>query len=486
MMGLGQYALLISLFFVGFLMTTRCEGAPQAQQFPGEAETSNSITQPVNKYLPETPSAKSRSWTLDQPHSSSGLDLLKDIPADQKSLWLSPFQLRPVDADWLVPLGVVSGAMLATDSDYSKNLSNSESRLYNSSQVSKYGLSALGGIGGGIYVWGQLTHDDHKKETGLIAGDAALQSFVIARSLNAALGRENPLQNNYQGEFFQGGPSFPSQNAAVAWSLASVISHEYPGSATKLLVYGLAAAVTSASISSKQHFPSDVLIGSTIGWFVGQQIYRRHHDPALGGGEWQTYQENHAPDLGDRKRSVGSPYVPLDSWVYPAIERVAALGYIDEVFLGMRPWTRIECANMVAQARDRMELRPPPSGDLLKLQFALANEFTVDLDELAEGGRLALHLESLYTGFTQISGKPLNDGYHFGQTLINNFGRPYQEGFNSVSGFSTYAIEDRFAFYFRGEFQHAPSAPGYSDSVRSLISTQLDGTPCNRPGQFLR
>jgi hypothetical protein len=475
MTGLWKSALLMSWLFAGILFAGLSSAAPQATQFSGEAETSHLKSQPTKKNLPGKHSDGSYSWSLEEYQGTSPLYLLKEIPVDQKNIWTSPFQLHSVDADWFVPLGIATGSMLATDSEFSKNLSNSQTRLYNSSLVSKYGLSSLGGIAGGMYVWGQLTHDDHKKETGLLAGDAALQSFIVARGLNTVLGRDNPLQDNYRGQFFQAGHSFPSQNAAVAWSLASVITHEYPGPVTKLIAYALASAVTSGSISSKQHFPSDVLIGSAIGWFVGEQIYRRHHDPTLGGGEWQTYQESHLPELGNRKRSVGSPYVPLDSWVYPALERLAALGYIGDAFLDMRPWTRIECANMVEQSGERMESRLPPTEDLLNLQLVLASEFSQDLDELTDGGKPSFHMESLYTGFTQVSGQPLNDGYHFGQTLINNFGRPYQQGFNSVSGFSSYAIEDRFAFYFRGEVQHSPSTPGYSEPVRTFISN-VDGT----------
>ena len=38
-----------------------------------------------------------------------------------------------------------------------------------------------------------------------------------------------------------------------------------------------------------------------------------------------------------------------------------------------------------------------------------------------------------------IAGKPLNDSYHFGQTLINDEGRPYQQGVNNVTGFTARA-----------------------------------------------
>ena len=36
----------------------------------------------------------------------------------------------------------------------------------------------------------------------------------------------------------------------------------------------------------------------------------------------------------------GSIYIPLDNWVYPALERLYGMGYIDTMFLSMRPYTR--------------------------------------------------------------------------------------------------------------------------------------------------
>ena len=37
-------------------------------------------------------------------------------------------------------------------------------------------------------------------------------------------------------------------------------------------------------------------------------------------------------------------------------------------------------------------------------------------------------------------GKPLHDGDHFGQTIVNDYGRPEGQGFNNVTGFSGWAV----------------------------------------------
>jgi Capsule assembly protein Wzi len=179
-----------------------------------------------------------------------------------------------------------------------------------------------------------------------------------------------------------------------------------------------------------------------------------------------------AKERSQVRKRIGSPYVELDSWIYAVLERLAALGYIHSEFGDMRPWTRVECARMVQEAGKVLDVDPDGSSEARRFYTTLRNEFQPELGELngAEGER-TLRLESLYSRVTRISGQPLNDSYHFGQTIINNYGRPYQEGFNSYTGFSGYAVRGRFAIYTRGEFQHAPSAPAYPLTVRQVIAT---------------
>ncbi len=422
---------------------------------------------------PVQPAIERESWR--EHDNSLGPHLLKDFAGDQKEIWTSPFHLRMVDADWLVPLGLATGAMLATDTEASKHLSNSPSRLNEFTNFSNYGIASMAGAAGGLYLWGQMTHDDHKRETGLLAGEAAANSLAVTYAFKYGFGRERPLEDNYQGKFWHGGDSFPSEHAAAAWSIASVVAHEYPGPLTQILAYGLASAVSASRVGAKQHFPSDVLIGSAIGWFTGWQAYRAHHDPELGGDAWETFAESRDEGPGrPSTSSKGSPYVELDSWVYPALERLGALGYIRSEFLGLRPWTRIECAHLIEEAGDQMEAEDESdSREAAGIYDALEREFQ---EELGGGSERSIRMESIYAGVTGIDGPPLDDSYHFGQTIINNYGRPYQGGFNSYDGFSGYATEGRFVIYVRAEYQHAPFAAAYSQTIRNAIAV-MDANP---------
>ena len=119
---------------------------------------------------------------------------------------------------------------------------------------------------------------------------------------------------------------------------------------------------------------------------------------------------------------------------------------------------------------------PSQRKEAFKLLDALAQEIRRETaHETGDPNNLA-QLESVYTRVMSISGAPLNDSYHFGQTIINDYGRPYQEGFNTYDGLSGYLLSGRFTFYVRGEYQHAPSAPAYTLPVRQVIAN-VDGNP---------
>ncbi len=58
-------------------------------------------------------------------------------------------------------------------------------------------------------------------------------------------------------------------------------------------------------------------------------------------------------DAGCDTSNMASTYVPIESWIYPAIERLAMAGYVQTAFAGLRPWTRMESARLVAEAQEQ-------------------------------------------------------------------------------------------------------------------------------------
>ena len=170
----------------------------------------------------------------------------------------------------------------------------------------------------------------------------------------------------------------------------------------------------------------------------------------------------------------GSTYVPMDSWIYPALDRLHAMGYLDTAYLGIRPWTRLEIAHMLEQDAAEIQLDANKNPQALAIYQAVWNNIEPTVAHPTTLFHPRTVLGSVYTQIRAISGTPLRDSYHLGQTFINDYGRPYASGFNNYTGFSTRTRAGRFSIYFRGEFQHAPAATGYSQQLASYLSNDVD------------
>jgi K+-transporting ATPase ATPase C chain len=66
--------------------------------------------------------------------------------------------------------------------------------------------------------------------------------------------------------------------------------------------------------------------------------------PRVGGGIAEDLSDSPLVHNERTPAQMGSPYVPVDSWIYPLFDRLIATGAITDAILGMRPWTRLECA----------------------------------------------------------------------------------------------------------------------------------------------
>ncbi|HEV2991372.1 MAG TPA: capsule assembly Wzi family protein [Candidatus Angelobacter sp.] len=405
--------------------------------------------------------------------------LARNILQDQKDIWTGPFKARVEDLNWIVPaIGLTAGAINA-DAELSSRIKTTGTLAKNSGNLSNAGLGLAVGGSGALWLIGRWRADDKMQETGILGGEAALNSFVVGEVFKVVTRRERPSEGTGQGRFFHGtiaNSAFPSAHSLLTWSIASVVAHEYPGPFTKVLAYGLAAGVGVARVTGRDHFPSDVIAGSAMGWLIGRQVYSRHQDADPTAGNYGTFVKDVPPETNKSSSdSVFSNYVPIDSWVYPAFERLAALGAVPSGFLGMRPWTRRECARLLEESAEYIDASS--NDEASRLVSALQREFAVEL-----GGTETSYVgvDSVYARVMSIAGPPLTDGYHFNKTIPYDYGRPYERGLNFISGYSSSGSAGPLGFYVRGEFDHAPSAPGVSQAVQNQLQI-ADSKPVVQP-----
>lgn len=229
---------------------------------------------------PGAPSAASTLPNAPAPHVTVH-DLPHNLLHDQVAIWTSPSRLRSSNIAGPAALVLATALVITTDHQVM-----SSPRLVNPS-LNQHAATASNGLVGGFvaapvlfYGLGRIHHDHHATETGILAAEAIGDSLAVNEVIKSISLRERPTIDNAHGRFFQTSvgfdSSFPSNHAIVAWSSASVIASEYPGFLTRLTVYGLATGVDVARVVGREHFPSDVLVGSALGWMIGRYVFHRH------------------------------------------------------------------------------------------------------------------------------------------------------------------------------------------------------------------
>jgi hypothetical protein len=165
--------------------------------------------------------------------------------------------------------------------------------------------------------------------------------------------------------------------------------------------------------------------------------------------------------------------VPLGHWSYDDIDKLISLGLIRSALWGTRPFTRLEMARLILEARTRFKEMAagkggPGGSGRAEIAGALLNrldrEFRTDLDELEPGKGVSTYI------------KPLEDvyvHYLYGNhdfDIENDKGQTYSKGSNLRTGFSTHGVLfGHFGYYLNPEFRYSQDAFGGDDQELTLL-----------------
>jgi len=95
-------------------------------------------------------------------------------------------------------------------------------------------------------------------------------SFLATEGSDTAYDPAGTLEKQHQWTSLDN--SFPSGHSIVTRTAGSTIAHEYPKPWLQRLTYGTATALSVTRFTSLQHFPSDVVVGSTL-WLFDRTAY---------------------------------------------------------------------------------------------------------------------------------------------------------------------------------------------------------------------
>jgi hypothetical protein len=132
-------------------------------------------------------------------------------------------------------------------------------------------------LGGGIYSYGLFFKEDYVRETGRMIFESVLFSGIITDATKIIAGRSRPYTE--RGPYFykmftldEGLISFPSGHATVAFAVSSVLANRIHNVYASIGLYTLSTVTALSRVYSDKHWTSDVVLGSAIGYFVGDYI----------------------------------------------------------------------------------------------------------------------------------------------------------------------------------------------------------------------
>jgi len=260
-------------WFFGLFLLSCFMGTGIAQNLPSAPPPKSA---PTVQHLPSPPEQQ-------QCDLNALLICVRHVAEDEKGIVLSPLHAPPEELWWIVPFGVATGVSIHNDTGWIRDLGVNPSREDKFNKLSDAaGLYGPFAAAAGGYVAGRARKDDYLKETAILSAEAMADAGILDQAMKYALDREYPMADNARGGFWPGGPkkwpnnpSMPSEHAMNVWAFAHVVAGQYSGIATQSLVYGIATTVSVSRVLSREHFPSDVLVGSTFGWLIGGYVL--HH-----------------------------------------------------------------------------------------------------------------------------------------------------------------------------------------------------------------
>lgn len=215
---------------------------------------------------------------------SSTLTCFADIFRDEGGIFTAPARLRGRKLLWLVPFGLVTTLALEHDARAMTALGPGPTRIRVSNDFTYIGSGyALVPAAGLTYLLGKIDHSERYRETGMLSLEALADAGLTVEALKLATNRQRPYAGDGTGKFwpddtdiYTTSGSFPSGHSAASFAVARVLVEETPGHRwLHVAIYGLATGVAVARVTGHNHFPSDALVGSVIGYEIGGYVYHR-------------------------------------------------------------------------------------------------------------------------------------------------------------------------------------------------------------------
>ena len=207
---------------------------------------------------------------------------IRNLGRDFVSVVSSPAKWTTGDLITFAALAGTGALLYGFDKDIYDGIQRSKgsTSVGASSVISKLGNGGyLTAFMAALYAGGEVFDEPGLRRTALLSLESFLTASALTLGLKAVAGRARPYAHESSDSFHPFSftsryLSFPSGDAAGAFAVATTVAEETPSAAVDVLAYGLAGLVAIYRVHDRKHWPSDVFVGSALGYFVARKIVR--------------------------------------------------------------------------------------------------------------------------------------------------------------------------------------------------------------------
>ena len=219
--------------------------------------------------------------------------IVPDVARDQRAIWTFPATLAR--GEHLKPaLGITLalGGFVALDPHDTPYFHNTSAFSgFNRRLSGTNAALAIAVVPVSMYALGYVRKNSYTTHSALLAGEALVDTGILAWVVKNAAGRIRPSAipagGSYSDTWFKtyqpplrADTSFPSEHAIAAFSVATILARRYPDHRwVPWAAYGAAAVIGLSRITLQAHFPSDVVAGAAFGFVISRYVVIPGREP---------------------------------------------------------------------------------------------------------------------------------------------------------------------------------------------------------------
>lgn len=260
----------VSAVFLAFLAMTAAAVAGPGVEPERTADFGSSYCMAPDETQPDAPAS---ALTI---FGRTTRDFTLDLLRDQRSIWTRAARPARSEWRWIVPLSVAFAGTLALDEPVADSVAGHKPRGISSKFGALGDPTSLFAATGAAWLVARATDNAAAQQTAFAGLRALIATAPVSRGLKIAAGRLRPTNDSGGMRFWRGGRSFPSGHAMNIWALCEVVAWRHRDKPVlRWAMYSLATAISVSRVTGRNHFPSDVVAGSAMGFLIGRFVAQR-------------------------------------------------------------------------------------------------------------------------------------------------------------------------------------------------------------------